>query len=72
MSAIKLIKIDTLASGVERFQSQLQIGSDTAGFIRENGIIKSWGIGPQGFRFYEFKGEYQIVETMEDMKCQPL
>lgn len=73
MSAIKLWKIDTTEDGTERFQTQLELGRDTASFIREtDGIMKVWRYGENGCSFYPTDTDYEIVEKIEDMKYQSL
>lgn len=71
----KLFKINTLEDGTERFQTQLELlyRNDSVSFIRgTDGIMKVWGNGERGFSFYEYHGEYEIVETLADMKTQKL
>lgn len=72
MSKIKLLKIDELENGTQRFQSQLMVGKDSADFIMEDGIMKYWGYGDKGFNFYEYKEQYEIVESKKDMAVQEL
>ncbi len=69
---IKLLKIDEMKNGVVRLQSQLLVGTDTADFIIENGILKNYGNGEKGFGFYKFNDAYKIVETKEEMRYQEL
>lgn len=71
--SFKLIKIDELSDGTQRFQSQLLIGTNVADFIMENdGIMKHYDKGDKGFGFYEYKGSYEIVNKLSDMIIQPL
>lgn len=72
MSKIKLLKIGELADGTQRFQSQLLVGKDSADFIMEDGVMKCWGNGKKGFDFYEYKEQYEIVESKKDMAVQVL
>lgn len=72
MSKIKLLKIDELAGGVHRFQSQILVGKDSADFIMEDGVMKCWSYGDKGFNFYEYKEQYEIVESKKDMTVQEL
>ncbi len=72
MSKIKLLKIDELADGTQRFQSQLMVGRDSADFIMEDGVMKYWSYGAKGFNFYEYKEQYEIVESKKDMAVQEL
>lgn len=69
---IKLFSIGILPSGVERLQSQLLIGSDTADFIKEKDVVKCWGYGRNGFDFYDYKSPYLIVNDINEMKKQVL
>lgn len=71
--SIKLLKIDEMEDGTLRFQSQLYVGGTTADFVmRSDGIMRCWGCGEKGFNFYPYEGEYEIVESKEEMKHQPL
>lgn len=71
--AIKLLKIDELSDGTQRFQSQLLVGTGTADFIlRIDGTMEYYGNGDKGFGFYEYKGQYEIVASKADMKFQQL
>lgn len=72
MSKIKLLKINELENGTIRLQSQLKIGSKVADFIIEDGTLKYYDNGKNGFSFYEYKEPYEIVESIEDMMVQPL
>lgn len=73
MSKIKLLKIGEVSNGVQRFQSQLLVGTDTADFIIDSdGIVKHWERGNLGFNFYEFKKQYEIVSSKNDMIKQEL
>ena len=70
---IKLLLIDTLGNGTQRFQSQLYIGRNTADFImRSDGIMRCYGDGDKGMDFYEFKEPYEIVSDISEMKYQKL
>lgn len=72
MATIKLLNIGTVLDGVIRLQSQLQVGTDTAGYILENGVLKSWGNGDKGFNFYPTDISYEIVTDKKDMNRQAL
>lgn len=73
MSTIKLLKIDELQDGTQRFQSQLLVGTDTADFVMEkDGVMKCYGNGKNGFNFYEYKGSFEIVLQKSEMKFQTL
>lgn len=73
MTAIKLLKIDELKDGTQRFQSQLLVGKDSADFVMDkDGVMKCWGNGKQGFDFYEYKEPYEIVHNHSEMKTQKL
>jgi len=72
MATIKLLEIKSSLPNIRRFQSQLQVGGDTAGFIMEDGVMKSYGNGELGFNYYTFDGSYKIVENVNDMKKQEL
>lgn len=70
---IKLFKIDELESGVQRFQSQLLVGSDVADFILDiDGVMKVFRNGKKGLAFYEYKEPYQMVEDKLEMRLQLL
>jgi hypothetical protein len=73
MSTIKLLKLDELQDGTQRFQSQLLVGKQTADFVMEkDGIMKCYGNGEKGFDFYEYKGSFEIVLQKSEMECQNL
>jgi len=73
MGNIKLLKLDELSDGTQRFQSQLYIGKDTADFVmRTDKIMRCYGTGKNGFDFYEYKKPYQIVLNKSEMIRQPL
>jgi len=69
---IKLYKLDEMEDGTIRLQSQLYIGKDTADFIIENGVVKFYNKGKNGFGYYEYKEPYIIVDDISMMKNQPL
>jgi hypothetical protein len=70
---IKLLKIDELSNGTQRFQSQLYLGKTTADFVmRTDGIMRCYGNGKQGFDYYEYKEPYIIVPSKNDMIRQQL
>jgi hypothetical protein len=67
---IKLLKIDEMEDGTTRFQSQLFVGRAVADFIqRPNGVMECWGGRGE---WVEYKGEYEIVTSIEEMKYQKL
>jgi hypothetical protein len=73
MSIIKLLKIDELQDGTQRFQSQLLVGKDSADFVMDkDGVMKCWDNGKRGFDFYEYKEPYEIVNHKSEMKVQEL
>jgi len=73
MAAINLYHVNTLDCGTKRLQSQLYIGKTTADFIMDkDGIVKFYDNGKNGFDYYPYKGEYKIVNTLNEMKRQPL
>lgn len=73
MSKIKLMKVDKLSNGMQRFQSQLYVGKDTADFVmRTDGIMRFYGNGKKGFDYYEYKKPYEIVSSKNDMVKQAL
>lgn len=72
MNAIKLLKIEDMNDGTQRLQSQLYVGTDTADFIIEDGVIKSYTYGKNGFDFYPYSKPYQIVENKDQMRTQQL
>lgn len=73
MSKIKLLKLDDLADGTERFQSQLYLGRDTADFIMcMDGIMRCYGLGENGMDFYPYEKPYEIVSNVSDMTIQQL
>lgn len=70
---IKLLKIDELDDGTERFCTQLQIGKGIASFIREKGgDMKFWRNGENGFNFYKYDKPFEIVKNLSEMRMQPL
>jgi hypothetical protein len=70
---IKLLKLDDLGDGTQRFQSQLMVGRATADFImRSDGVMRCYGHGDNGMDFYEYKEPYQIVSDKADMRTQQL
>lgn len=73
MSATKLWKVNTMEDGTERFQTQLELGSDTVSFIRTpNGEMKSYRYGDDGPSFYPYNKDYEVVKNIEEMNTQPL
>jgi hypothetical protein len=73
MSKIKLMKVDELSNGTQRFQSQLYVGKDTADFVmRNDGIMRCYGNGKNSFDYYEYKEPYEIVSSKNDMVRQAL
>ncbi len=69
----KLMKIDELSNGTQRFQSQLYVGKDTADFaIEPDGIMRCYGNNKNGFDYYEYKEPYEIVSNKSDMFSQAL
>lgn len=70
---IKLLKIDELDNGTERFCTQLEIGKGIASFIRKkDGEMKYWRHGVNGFNFYKYDEPYEIVKNLSEMRMQPL
>lgn len=69
---IKLYKLDEMEDGTIRLQSQLYIGKDTADFIMENGVVKFYNKGKNGFGYYEYKEPYIIVDDISIMNRQSL
>lgn len=70
---IKLLKLDDLGDGTQRFQSQLMVGRATADFImRSDDVMRCYGHGDNGMDFYEYKEPYQIVSDKADMRTQQL
>lgn len=72
MSKIKLLKLDTVLNGVIRLQSQLLVGQNVADFVLEDGILKNYRHGKNGFDFYETDMEFEIVESREEIFTQTL
>lgn len=72
MSPIKLYKVSESEDGTEKFQSQLMLGRDAVDFIRKDGVMCCWGRGDRGFDFYSYDEEYEIVDSIEDMRFQKL
>lgn len=72
MNKIKLLQLNELDNGTIRLQSQLLVGSNTADFILENGILKNWGKGANGFDFYQTNISFEIVFNKSDMLAQTL
>lgn len=70
-TAIKLLNIGKI-EGTIRLQSQLLVGTDTADFILEDGVLKSWSHGNNGIGFYETTIPYIIVEDKKEMFKQAL
>ena len=70
---IKLLKLDVLDDGTQRFQSQLMVGRATADFImRTDGVMRCYGHGNNGMDFYEYNEPYEIVSDKVDMSTQKL
>ena len=69
---IKLLNIGTVLSGVIRLQSQLYVGTITADFTLENGILHHYEHGEKGFDFYPVDIPYIIVSNKSEMYCQQL
>jgi hypothetical protein len=70
---IKLLKVDTMQDGTQRFQSQLYVGKDTIDFIMgTDNIMKCYGQGNGGFNFHPFNKPYEIVENIKKMQTQTL
>lgn len=72
MNKIKLLKLNELDNGTIRLQSQLRVGSDTADYILDNGILKNWGKGANGFDFYQTDIPFEIILNKSDMLSQTL
>ena len=71
MATIKLLNVGTVDEAI-RLQSQLRVGTHTADFILENGILKNWSNGNNGFDFYPCDLPYEIVSEKSEMKKQIL
>jgi len=76
MAKIKLLKLDELKDGTQRFQSQLYVGKHTSDFIMgKDGIMKCYGKGVKGngkWDFYEYTEPYEIVQGKTAMRFQAL
>jgi len=69
---IKLLKIDELSNGTERFRSQMA-HSGVADFIRgKDGTMACWTMGRKGINFYHYKEPYEIVSTINELIDQVL
>lgn len=64
---IQLEKINITEEGVIRYRSQLS-KKDTADFIFKNGKMYNWSYGSKGVDFYEFTGQYEIVDKIYKQK----
>ncbi len=72
-SAIKLLKLDELSDGTQRFQSQLLVSTNTADFIMgSDNVMKCFGSGKQGHGFYKYNKPYEILSSKSDMAMQVL
>jgi len=70
---IKLLHVGTSDSGVERYQSQLSVGTDSCDFIIENGELKIWNYGDGGgVGFHKIDIPYTIVNDVKEMARQEL
>lgn len=70
---IKLLKLDVLSDGTQRFQSQLMVGRTTADFLmRTDGVMCCYGRGDNGMDFYEYKEPYHIVLDKLEIRTQKL
>lgn len=72
MAKIKLLEVKESLKNIRRFQSQLHVGRDTIDFIMEDGVMKCHGRGENGFDFYLYDGDYEIVQTKKEMEIQEL
>jgi hypothetical protein len=70
---IKLILLDELDDGTQRFQSQLMVGRITADFIRgTDNIMCCYGRLNGSMGFYPYKEPYVIVSDKDEMRIQEL
>lgn len=70
---IKLLLIELMPNGQQRFCCQLSHWKGTADFVMgTDGIMKIWRYGENGTDFYPFHGAYEIVNSLEELKIQPL
>lgn len=70
-SKIKLFKLDESKDGkIIRLQSQLFTDRNVADFILDNGVLKYWGHGSNGFE--KCDTPYEIVTNKADMMYQEL
>lgn len=73
MAVIKLLKVNTMQDGTEKFQSQLYVGTDTCNFIRRtDNIMRNYNNGNKGFDFYEYTKPYIIVDDIKEIERQEL
>lgn len=75
METIKLLKLDDVVIQGEtttRLQSQLYAGRNDADFIIENGVLKVYSKGKNGFNFYPTDIPYKIVNNKEELFIQQL
>lgn len=75
MATIKLLEIESVTydgKTIRRFQSQLLVGKDSADFIIEDEKLKHYEYGKNGFDFYEYDDNYEIVNNKIDMIYQEL
>lgn len=72
ISRIKLYNTGVLDCGTMRLQSQLYVGKASADFILQDGVLKNWGNGVNGFDFYEVNIPYEIVNDIKEISYQPL
>jgi len=73
VAKIKLLNIGNGNGNTIRLQSQLSVGTDTADFILEDGVLKCWSYGVGGqVGFHETDIPYEIYEKKEEMRRQEL
>lgn len=73
MPMIKLLKVDEMADGTQRFQSQLYVGRSTCDFVMgTDGIMKCYGRSEGRFDFFEYDKLYEIVSDKAEMRTQEL
>jgi hypothetical protein len=66
---LKLLNISKKKDEVVRLQSQIPafFNMDTADFILENGQLKAWQYGDNGYDFYPINVDYEIVGSEQEL-----
>jgi hypothetical protein len=72
MTPIKLYKIGEAGSATRLASTPMKSDNNIADFILEDGVMKVYSTGSDGFQFYPTELPYTIVASKSELQIKPL